>query len=149
MAVAASSFELAARVDLALGVPDEPLASVALVEVKSGVRRPEHRADLHFSALVEALRHPAPPFAVATYYARTGQLDVEPVGQQMLNDAVERTVAGARRLRDEQAGLSAPPTVGMCLLCRPGPTRPVSSRSAGGGTKRANRAPQERAGVGR
>ena len=86
--------ELSARVDLAIGRPGLDVASVALVAITSGSRRPAHRDDLHFSALVETLRRPAPPFAVATYYSRTGELDVDPVSDELLIAAAERTAAG-------------------------------------------------------
>jgi hypothetical protein len=94
----AGSIELSGRVDLAIGRPGLGVASVAIVEVKSGVRRPEHRHDLHFYALLETLRSPAPPFAVATYYSRTGELDVDPVSDELLASAARRTAAGIRVL---------------------------------------------------
>jgi hypothetical protein len=96
--LARGAIELSARVDLAIGRPAEDEASVALVEIKAGARRVEHRADLHFYALVEALRAPAPPFVVATYYTRTGELDVDPVTDELLVGAVRRTIAGTRSL---------------------------------------------------
>jgi hypothetical protein len=90
------SIELSGRVDLAIGRPGLGVASVAIVEVKSGRRRPEHRYDLHFYALLESLRSPAPPFAVASYYTRTGELDVDPVSDELLASAARRTRAGIR-----------------------------------------------------
>jgi hypothetical protein len=98
VALAGGSVELAARVDLAVGRPDLDVASVGIVEVKSGSRRPEHRLDLGFYALVEALRRSAPPFVVATYYTRSGELDVEPVDDELLAAAARRTVAGVRAM---------------------------------------------------
>ena len=92
--LAGGSIELSGRVDLAIGRPELAVASVAIVEVKSGARRLEHRMDLHFYALVETLRSPAPPFAVATYYTRTGELDVDPVSDELLASAARRTLAG-------------------------------------------------------
>ena len=96
--LAGGAVELSARVDLAVGRPAEDRASVAIVEVKSGLRRVEHRADLHFYALIEALRSPAPPFVVATYYTRTGELDVDPVTEDLLVAASRRVLAGTRVL---------------------------------------------------
>ncbi len=104
MRLAGGAVELSARVDLAIGRPAEDLASVAIVEVKSGSRRAEHRADLHFYALIESLRNPAPPFAVATYYTRTGELDVDPVCEELLVAAARRTLAGIRTLRELATG---------------------------------------------
>jgi hypothetical protein len=96
--LAGGSIELSGRVDLAIGRPELAVASVAIVEVKSGARRLEHRKDLHFYALVETLRNPAPPFAVATYYTRTGELDVDPVSDELLASAARRTLAGIEAL---------------------------------------------------
>ena len=81
-------------VDLAFGGPAGERASVCVVELKSGRRRVEHRGDLHFYALLETLRSGAPPFRIATYYTRTGELDVEAVSEDVL---VERPAAGAGR----------------------------------------------------
>jgi len=140
--VAGGAFELATRVDLALGVPGQAMTSVALVEVKSGAPRPEHRDDLGFAALVEALRHGVPPFVVATYYTTTGELDVDPVTTATLDGAVERTKVGARRLCDEMAGRTpgAVPA-GMCAMCRQlavrRPPPPAESANAGGSTQSA------------
>jgi hypothetical protein len=130
--VAGGAFELATRVDLALGIPEEAVASVALVEVKSGAPRTEHREDLRFTALVETLRHGVPPFAVATYYTTTGELDVDPVTAGTLIEAVDRTIAGSRLLRDEQAGRRRGGVArDMCTACR-SPVSRVSDVSLGG-----------------
>ena len=128
--LAGGAVELSARVDLAIGKPAEDEASVALVEVKSGARRPDHRADLHFYALIEAVRNPAPPFAVATYYTRTGELDVDPVTEELLVGAARRVVAGARALLRGAGGADPHrhPNA-LCGLCsslphgEPGPTQ--------------------------
>jgi len=126
--LADGTFELSTRVDLAIGRPAEDVASVAIVEVKSGSRRIEHRADLHFSALVETLRSPAPPFVVATYYTRTGEVDVDPVTDELLVHAARRTLAGARLLADlaggDEPGCPTGPRCSRCWAasdCGPGP----------------------------
>ena len=128
--LAGGSVELSARVDLAIGRPAEDEASVAIVEIKSGARRPGHRADLHFYALVEALRSWAPPFVVATYYTRTGELDVDPVTDELLVEAARRTLIGARALRRVADGIEpvrSPGTLcGSCAVlpeCGPGRER--------------------------
>jgi PD-(D/E)XK nuclease superfamily len=116
--LAGGAVELSARVDLAIGRPVEDRASVAIVEVKSGARRVEHRADLHFYALIEALRNPAPPFVVATYYTRTGELDVDPVSGELLVAAARRTLAGIRSLGQLAAGAEPRRTPnGLCGSC--------------------------------
>ena len=94
-----TTVSLVARVDLAVGRPAVDRASVGLVELRSGVRRPEHAADLRFCALIETLRTGVPPFVVATYYSRNGELDVEPVDGDVLVAAARRTAAALRALR--------------------------------------------------
>jgi len=125
---------LSARIDLAVGRPAVDHASVGIVELKSGKRRAEHRADLHFYALIEALRSPAPPFMVATYYSRTGELDVEPVSEDLLVAAARRTVAGAEALLRLATGAEAHrtpnPLCGWCdalPTCGPGQERTGTS----------------------
>ena len=91
-------------VDLAFGAPSSGNASVCIVEVKSGRRKVEHRGDLHLYALMETLRSGAPPFRVATYYTATGELDVEPVGREVLVGALHRVHCGATALCRLAAG---------------------------------------------
>lgn len=98
IALPAGTAELSASVDLALGRPGLDVASVALVGISSGVRHPEHRRALHFAALIETLRHPSPPFAVAAYYTRTGEIDVDPVTDDLLDTVAFRVAAGLRIL---------------------------------------------------
>jgi len=135
--LARGAVELSARVDLAIGRPAEDEASVALVEIKAGARRVEHRADLHFYALVETLRSPAPPFVVATYYTRTGELDVDPVTEELLVGAVRRTIVGTRSLWSLAHGSIPRRTpnslCGRCTLlpeCEPGQARVERSEAA-------------------
>ncbi len=96
---------LAGVVDLVLGSPAHDRASVCLVELKSGTRRLEHRPDLHFYALLEALRSGAAPFRIATYYSGTGELDAEPVDEDTLVRALARVLDGAIRLCRLTAGV--------------------------------------------
>jgi hypothetical protein len=135
--LAGGGIELSARPDLSIGAPPVDEASVALVEIKSGGRRAEHRTDLHFYALIEALRSPAPPFVVATYYTRTGELDVDPVTDELLVDAARRTAVGTRRLWDLARGSTAGRTPNhLCRTCvaRPdcGPGRAAGHHAARG-----------------
>jgi hypothetical protein len=113
--LARGTVELSARADLVIGPPARDVASLAIIEVKSGYRRIEHRADLHFYALIEALRSPAPPFVVATYYTRTGELDVDPVTEDLLMGAARRTLSGAQRLAG--LALGAEPSREASVLC--------------------------------
>jgi hypothetical protein len=118
---------VSARVDLVLGRPAEDVATVALIEVTSGARWPGHAADRRFDALVETLRSGIPPFAVATYSARTGELDVDPVTPELLADAARRCLAGARAMATEGAGLTATTDDRHCTACASSllPVRPA------------------------
>jgi len=128
--VAGGRVVMSGVVDLAFGGPAGEQASVCVVEIKSGRRRVDHRADLHFYALLETLRSGAPPFRIATYYTRTGELDVEPVTDDVLVTAVERVLAGTVRLCRLAGGAEPARTPnGLCAWCSdlpqcaPGQTR--------------------------
>ena len=109
---------LAGVVDLVLGRPARDRASVCLVELKSGTRRLEHRGDLHFYALLEALRSGAPPFRVATYYSGTGELDAERVDEDTLVSALWRALDGVTRLCRLAAGAEPGRTPNhLCAWC--------------------------------
>jgi hypothetical protein len=83
---------LAGVVDLMLGAPPDGRASVCVVDIRSGERRVEHRADLHFLGLLETLRSGAAPFRLATYYSGTGEIDAEDVPDAALLSSVRRTL---------------------------------------------------------
>ena len=120
--------ELAVWVDLALGHraghSGGDRASVALVQVTSGMRRPGHRDDAHLAAVAETLRSGAPPFVVATYHARTGELDVDPVTPDLLGVAARRLVTGIRGMHPTRRAVD-PPTGGdlWCAGCAADPFR--------------------------
>lgn len=117
----AGHVELFARVDLVVGRPGGPEASVALVDVTSGMHRAAHAVDRRFQALVETLRTGVPPFAVASYHARSGELDVDPVSTELLVAAARRCRAGIDALVATGAGH---PVVGSgpswCSACADG-----------------------------
>jgi len=131
--VAEGTVELSARVDLAIGRPAVDEASVALLEATSGSRCRQHRADLHFYALVETLRSGVPPFVVATYYTRTGELDVEPVTEELLSAAARRTVVGIRSISELERGTAVRPPGGLCVRCTPLPGWGLGHPPVGGG----------------
>jgi hypothetical protein len=112
--------ELSTHVDLAIGRPSPNVSSVGFVDVRSGRRRPGHRDDRHFAVLVDTLRSPAPPFVVATYYTRTGELDVDPVSEDLLFAAARRTAEGLRRMyrptAEELASLGPDRRCSACSL---------------------------------
>jgi hypothetical protein len=128
--VAGGRIVMSGVVDLAFGGPAGERASVCVVEIKSGRRRVEHRGDLHFYALLETLRSGAPPFRIATYYTRTGELDVEAVNDDVLVSALQRVLAGTVRLCRLAAGTEPARTPNpLCAWCpdlpgcEPGRTR--------------------------
>jgi hypothetical protein len=90
--LAGGAVVLSGVIDLVVGTPSSGRASTGLIEVKSGRRSPEHRADVHYYALLETLRSGAPPFRVATYYTATGEIDAEEVTEELLIASVQRTI---------------------------------------------------------
>ncbi|MGA2520927.1 MAG: PD-(D/E)XK nuclease family protein [Acidimicrobiales bacterium] len=109
---------LAGVVDLVLGGPARDQASVCIVELKSGARRVEHRGDVHLYALLETLRSGAPPFRIATYYSATGELDVEPVGEDAMVSALKRVLTGGIRLCRLASGAEPARTPNpLCAWC--------------------------------
>jgi hypothetical protein len=123
---------LAGVVDLVVGAPDGPRASVCIIEVKSGARRLEHRSDLHFYALLETLRSGAPPFRIGTYYTRRTELDVEPVNEAVLMSALQRVLTGSARLCRLATG--EPPARSpnpLCAWCAGLPGCPPGQQRAG------------------
>jgi hypothetical protein len=106
--VAGGAVLLSGRVDLAIGRPARDEASVALVEVAAGVRRPAHTQQRAWLALLETLRSGVPPFAVATYFTRTGELDTEPVDATLLGLAAHRAARGVAALTGGAVPLTGP-----------------------------------------
>ena len=121
------------RVDRRSGPPRTTVGRHRRAEVRG--RRPSHRDDLRFDELVEALRSPAPPFAVATDYARTGEVDVESVTHEVLVEAARRC-------------LHRDPGPGRCAVRGPttGAWRSACSVSARGGIFGPRRGPSGGAG---
>lgn len=96
--LAGGAVTLIGIIDLIVGAPSAGRASVGLVEVKSGRPREEDRDDLRFYALLETLRSGAPPFRLATFYTRSGQVSTEDVADELLIDAVRRVLIGVQRM---------------------------------------------------
>ena len=85
--------------DLLIGAPRQEVASVCLVSIRSTPLHPLHREELHFAALIETLRSGIPPFRVASYSTLTGEIDAEPVTEDLLKGAVHTTIGALRDLR--------------------------------------------------
>jgi hypothetical protein len=139
VSLAGGSVVLTGVVDLALGSPSDGRASVCLLEVKSGARRLEHRADLHYYALLETLRSGAPPFRVATYYTATGELDAEQVAEDVMIGSLQRVLEGTLRICRLRAGVAPARTPNpLCDWCRELPTCAPGLERGGSGDRRAS-----------
>ena len=99
---------LRGRVDLTLGRAHGDRAGKLVVDLKSGGSHAGHLEDLRFYALLETVRVGVPPFRLATYYLDGGTFVAEDVTEGVLEAAMRRTVAGARKLADLQLGLRSP-----------------------------------------
>jgi len=112
---------LAGKVDLALGRAEGTRAGKVLIDLKTGRQSANHREDLRFYALIEALRLGVPPRRIATHYLDSGNLAVEDVTVDLLEAAVARTVDGIEamvELRDPARPLAKKPgpACGWCAL---------------------------------
>ncbi len=85
-------------VDLLIGAPSRGRASVEVIDVKSGRPRLDDREDLRYYALLETLRSGAPPFRVATFYTRTGQVDFEDIDDEVLTCTVRSVLSAVEQL---------------------------------------------------
>lgn len=85
---------LSGKVDLTVGHPEGTRAGKVLIDLKTGGFAPNHRDDLRFYALIEAVRIGVPPRLLATYYLDGGRLQDEAVTEHLLSSAVERVVHG-------------------------------------------------------
>lgn len=93
--------------DLLVGRVRDDRARMLLVDLKTGLRRPEvERQELRFYALLLTLKYGQPPFRWAVHYVAEGAWDAEDFRPELLDTAVRRTLDGidqAVRLRDEDA----------------------------------------------
>jgi len=90
----AGRISLSTRVDLTLGAP----GSKVIIDLKTGRIYSNHREDLRFYALVEALRSGQPPRRLATYSLESARADVEEVSEGVLQAAGRRVVDGANAI---------------------------------------------------
>lgn len=93
--------------DLTLGRVRDDRARMLLVDLKTGLRRPDQeRQELRFYALLLTLKHGQPPFRWAVHYVAEGAWDAEDYRPELLQTAVRRTLDGIRqavRLRPDDA----------------------------------------------
>ena len=93
---------LHARPDLALGRIDPEVATVLIVDFKTGRAYPSHADELRYYALVHTLRTGVPPFRVASYYLDSATWHHQDVTPEVLEVAVRRLVDGATKLVELQ-----------------------------------------------
>lgn len=103
-------FVLSGRVDLSLGVADGSLAGKVLIDLKTGNFSPQHREDLRFYALLDAIRLGTPPRRLATYYLDQGRFHVEDVTEDLLFSTVARVVDATERMLVLATGQRDPDT---------------------------------------
>jgi hypothetical protein len=89
---------LRARTDLTLGKPNGLTPTKVIIDLKSGQAVTQHREDLRFYALIEALAVGVPPRKVATFYLEQGRAQPEDVTADLLRAAAARTVDGVHRM---------------------------------------------------
>jgi len=89
---------LSTRADLTLGA----VGSKVIIDIKSGRVQPNHREELRFYALVEAMRTGAAPRRLASYSLVTARAEVEDVTEGVLQAAVRKTVDGIRKMVEIQ-----------------------------------------------
>ncbi len=87
---------LRGQVDLTLGqaVGSGNQARKIIVDYKTGGHSPEHRADLRFYALVEALRLGVPPRLGVTAYLNSAELECEEITAGILDATAARVTDG-------------------------------------------------------
>jgi hypothetical protein len=95
-ALAGGRVRLHCPVDLVLGRAGGPCATVGVVLLRSGPAGPAHAQHLALAALLETLRHGAPPARLASYGTARGDLEVVPADDGLLAEAVRRVGAAAR-----------------------------------------------------
>jgi hypothetical protein len=122
---------LSARPDLMLGGvdPEDPMrARRIILELKTGMDRPEHDEDLRFYALAATLRLGVPPYRVATVLLETGRWRFQDVTPDLLESAVRRVADGCVRVAELLGGSEPSLRPGpWCAWCPRSATCPQSS----------------------
>lgn len=97
--------KLSTRYDLVMGKPSGTTARRLIVDLKTGGEWPtEHRADLHFYALVETLVSGVPPFRVASFYTASGRADQDDITEESLRIAARRLSDAINKVAPIKAG---------------------------------------------
>ena len=91
------TIEFSGKADLVVGRPNGNESRLLIIDLKSGGKSPNHRADLRFYALLQTLRHRVPPRKLVTYYLDYAEADVEDVTEGAIRSALIRTLEGIER----------------------------------------------------
>ena len=109
---------LSGRFDLTLGLPDGDTSGRVVIDLKTGSPRPQHREELRYYALLEALKIGVPPARVASFYLDSGRVDFEDVDDGVLEAALRQFVGGVRRLAALTSGAAPVERAGpACRWC--------------------------------
>lgn len=109
---------LSGRFDLTLGLAEGETAGRVIIDLKTGAPRPQHREELRYYALLEALKIGVPPARVASFYLESGRADFEDVDDDVLEAALRQVVGGVRRLAALQGGAEPVERAGpACRWC--------------------------------
>ncbi len=104
------------RYDLTLGAPGKIAITKAktprkivtpgrvIIDLKTGNRNTTDSEDMRFYALLETLVTGVPPMLVGTFYVVEGLVVTEKVDMAVLETAMRRTIAGAKRLVELNLG---------------------------------------------
>jgi hypothetical protein len=119
-------------VDLMLNRPFPGRATRLILDLKSGLARPEHPQDMRLYALLHTLRFGVPPIRVATLFLAAGEWQAEEVDEEILFRAAGRVADAARKAGELAAG-RVPRLAGgpHCSWCPRRSGCPAASRENG------------------
>jgi CRISPR/Cas system-associated exonuclease Cas4 (RecB family) len=120
---------LRGKPDLTLGVARGAQAGKVVVDLKTGTPMQDHRADLRFYALIDAMMQGTPPRLLVTYYLDQARPVTEPVTEAVLEAEMARVIDGVRlmielRTGEREPDLAPSPSCRWCPLldrCEAGP----------------------------
>ena len=114
---ARSRVVLQGRPDLTLGVARGAQAGKVVVDLKTGAPMADHRADLRFYALIDAMMQGTPPRLLVTYYLDQARPVTEAVTEAVLEAEMTRVIDGVRLMVELRAG-SRNPDLAPSPACR-------------------------------
>lgn len=112
---------LQGKPDLTLGIARGAQAGKVIVDLKTGTPMADHRADLRFYALIDAMMQGTPPRLLVTYYLDQARPVTESVTEAVLEAEMTRVIDGVRlmvelRTGDREPDLAPSPSCRWCPL---------------------------------